>query len=211
MKLCPKCNKENNLDDFYKKDGGRKQGWCKSCVLSLQKERWKQRKIKSVELLGGKCCKCGYDRNLAALDFHHVNPEEKEYNFNELVKRNWNEVVSELKKCVLLCKNCHAEEHNPALSSDNISKTYFELIEREKTLFERVKMSTGVCPVCSEEVYGTKYCSNKCRGIDTRKVKRPTKEVLQEQISSKPIIQVAKIYGVSDNTIRKWAKSYGIL
>src|SRR5690606_33960089 len=144
-------------------------------------------------------------KNLAALDFHHVNPEEKEYSFNQLVKKNWNEVVSELKKCVLLCKNCHAEQHNPALSYDNISKSYFDLIDRDRTVFDRIKISTGICPICSREVHGTKYCYKKWRGVETRKVKRPTKEVLREQISNKPIVQVAKIYGVPDNALRKWA------
>lgn len=29
--------------------------------------------------LGGKCQECGYNKNIAALEFHHINPDEKEF------------------------------------------------------------------------------------------------------------------------------------
>ena len=46
----------------------------------------------------------------------------------------------------------------------------------------------------------------------TRKVKnRPTKEELQTLIDTTPYVKIGEMYGVSDNAIRKWAKSYGIL
>lgn len=43
-----------------------------------------------------------------------------------------------------------------------------------------------------------------------RKVNRPSKEKLEELIKNKPILQIGKQYGVTDNSVRKWAKSYGI-
>ncbi len=75
--------------------------------------RWIQRKKDAILYLGGKCFHCGYCRNYAALDFHHKNPDEKEFNWQQLRLRTWESVLLELDKCELLCRNCHAEEHNP--------------------------------------------------------------------------------------------------
>ena len=65
----------------------------------------------AVELLGGKCCRCGYSRCLRALHFHHTDPDNKSFGLSEKgATRAWVLVVEELKKCILLCANCHAEE-----------------------------------------------------------------------------------------------------
>jgi 5-methylcytosine-specific restriction endonuclease McrA len=78
-------------------------------------------KQKAVELLGGKCSRCGYSKCLRALQFHHVDPATKLFGIAEKgVTRAWYKVVEELKKCVLLCANCHAEEEEFLLG---ISKT----------------------------------------------------------------------------------------
>ena len=67
-------------------------------------------KIKGIEILGGKCIKCGYNKSTAALQFHHSNPTLKEFNFNSSFM-SWERYKKELHKCVLLCANCHAELH----------------------------------------------------------------------------------------------------
>ena len=67
-----------------------------------------EEKKKAVEYKGGKCFICGYDKCLTALEFHHINPKEKErYNSHWTFERN----KDELDQCVLLCANCHREEH----------------------------------------------------------------------------------------------------
>lgn len=43
-----------------------------------------------------------------------------------------------------------------------------------------------------------------------RKVERPTKDVLQQEIKNNTFISLSKKYGVSDNAIRKWCKYYSI-
>lgn len=65
----------------------------------------------SVEYLGGKCIKCGYDKCIWALDFHHRNPEEKEFGIASYASRAWYKLKPELDKCDLLCSNCHRELH----------------------------------------------------------------------------------------------------
>ena len=46
--------------------------------------------------------------------------------------------------------------------------------------------------------------------LSRRKVERPSKEELEKLIATIPVSNIAKIYKVADNSIRKWAKAYGI-
>ena len=71
----------------------------------------KNKKEKAVTYKGGKCEKCGYNKCIAALDFHHKNPEEKIYDVKSLMNRKWELIQEEIDKCILLCSNCHREEH----------------------------------------------------------------------------------------------------
>ncbi len=67
-------------------------------------------KIRGVELLGGKCCLCGYDRHPGTLDFHHVDPTTKSFGVSAGgFSRSWKSIENELKKCILVCANCHRE------------------------------------------------------------------------------------------------------
>jgi hypothetical protein len=79
-----------------------------------QKKRALLRKIEFVRMLGGKCAVCGYQKNLAALTFHHNDPNLKEFEFDRRVLSNFNSerLLLEIQKCTLLCSNCHAEHHN---------------------------------------------------------------------------------------------------
>ncbi len=69
---------------------------------------------------------------------------------------------------------------------------------------------TGTC-VCGEDVYGTKFCSVECSSRSTRRVDRPSRGILAQQIASMSWVDIGKHYGVSDNAVRKWAKLYGLL
>jgi hypothetical protein len=65
--------------------------------------------------MGGRCSVCGYRRNYAALEFHHVDPMQKVFQLDmrSLANLRWTQVLDEAGKCQLLCSNCHAEHHNP--------------------------------------------------------------------------------------------------
>ncbi len=66
----------------------------------------------AVEYKGGKCERCGYDRCMEALEFHHLDPIHKDFNISSKgYTRSWKKVQSELDKCVMLCANCHRETH----------------------------------------------------------------------------------------------------
>lgn len=72
---------------------------------------WRKRvKIKLVEYKGGECSKCGYKKSLKALEFHHLDPSEKDFTISG---KSWSfeRLKKEVDKCILVCSNCHIEIH----------------------------------------------------------------------------------------------------
>ena len=86
----------------------------------------KKRNLKKAAIrhMGGKCVLCGYKRCWRAMHFHHINPHEKEFSISS--SYNWADIEMELKKCVLLCANCHAEVHEDMVDLEVL----LELAER---------------------------------------------------------------------------------
>ena len=118
---------------------------------------------------------------------------------------SWTKVIIELKKCIIVCSNCHREIHNPEAFLKTDYKT-------NKSLnFENTITPTGKCPCCNTDTYRTIYCSQICCNYYKRKVKRPSREELKSLIKTIPYTRIGKMFGVSDNSIRKWAKSYGLI
>jgi hypothetical protein len=72
-------------------------------------------RARAVEYLGGRCAACGYDRCLAALDFHHTDPAEKDFAISAKMT-SWEAIRRELGKCALLCCRCHREVHDGILA-----------------------------------------------------------------------------------------------
>lgn len=73
----------------------------------------KRRAIKKalIERHGGKCEKCGYNKCMRALEFHHLDPNEKDFGISKTLTKSIKILKEETDKCILLCSNCHAEEH----------------------------------------------------------------------------------------------------
>lgn len=73
---------------------------------------------------GGTCERCGYNKCIKALEFHHLNPSQKDFTIsNDHFKLK--DAIEESKKCILICANCHRELH------DNLWNVE-ELILKEK-------------------------------------------------------------------------------
>jgi len=82
----------------------------RNCVrVSDFRQRLKE---KAIEYKGGKCIICGYNKSNRSLDFHHRDPNEKEFGIGHSKILSWDRVRNELDKCDLLCKNCHGEIHD---------------------------------------------------------------------------------------------------
>lgn len=90
----------------------KKHARCKKCQNESLQRRRKQAKILLVEYRGGKCERCGYSKCIGALEFHHINPKEKDFSLSKTGRSKTIEAMKkEVDKCILLCANCHREEH----------------------------------------------------------------------------------------------------
>jgi hypothetical protein len=70
------------------------------------KEKWRRYKATLA------CVKCGQNHP-ATFDFHHVDSSTKEESVNKLLKnRAFKRAMEEIKKCVVLCANCHRIHHH---------------------------------------------------------------------------------------------------
>lgn len=87
-----------------------------------QKTRGLARKLELVTAAGGRCSRCGYQGNLPALAFHHLDTTSKSFKLDvrSLSNRAFESVLPELDKCILVCHNCHAELHYPDLDLDSL-------------------------------------------------------------------------------------------
>ena len=86
-------------------------------TTKVKKEKYRRDRRQNTsrelkESRGGKCESCGFDKSLPALDWHHVNPAEKDFTISARRGINIEALREEIKKCVLVCKNCHAMIHN---------------------------------------------------------------------------------------------------
>jgi len=78
---------------------------------AIKKEKYHKERAKAIHnLKTNGCAICGYDKCDDALNFHHVNPQDKKYTIgqNKVFGRN---IIEEINKCILLCSNCHMEIH----------------------------------------------------------------------------------------------------
>lgn len=69
--------------------------------------RRKNRRQKFIELLGGKCVRCGTADNL---QFDHKNPKKKEFRIADRIDAPEDVLLAEVNKCVLMCAPCHKEK-----------------------------------------------------------------------------------------------------
>ena len=62
------------------------------------------------------CEMCGENR-WYCLDFHHKNSEEKSHGIADMVAQAYalESILKEIKKCILVCANCHRELHHGAV------------------------------------------------------------------------------------------------
>jgi len=106
------------------KDFKKEYGLNKYCLKGIYK------KLQLIDIFGGKCEKCGYDKNISAFDFHHKNPYEKNFEIKtqNLKCKKDDEILEEAMKCMLLCANCHRELHSPYSEIRHVRK----VIELEK-------------------------------------------------------------------------------
>ena len=116
--FCIKCKETKLRKEFYLKGGqdGKPHSYCRKC--GLENVLMQQRKVKAKAILykGGSCNICGYSKYTGALEFHHLNPDEKDFSIGQSNVRIWSKLQPELDKCIMLCANCHREMHASLIS-----------------------------------------------------------------------------------------------
>lgn len=192
---CPVCKKVKSESEFYRNKGSdQPKGMCKRCIVDDTIERQRQTKIKAVEYKGGCCQKCGYNKCLNALEFHHLDPSEKDFSVSQFRLKKWdNRIISELDKCILVCANCHREIHYldrrdfapPEKSQKHDSLTYEECLDMFKELMP-----------------------------DTTKNKRyvnwPDPNIIKDLVWKIPSAYIVRYLNTSDAAIYKFCKKHGI-
>ncbi len=103
MKTCKLCR--NKIKNYESRNRTR----CGSCNTKIRRFR---AKAAAIKLLGGKCQRCGWKEDQAGLQFHHLDPGKKNFIIGNAANKSWNSIKSEVKKCKLLCANCHIIEHS---------------------------------------------------------------------------------------------------
>lgn len=84
----------------------------KDYIRTYQRNQKRERKLKSIDYLGGVCQKCNQSFHPSVYEFHHKNPDEKDRDPSKMLSLKWEKLILELDKCILLCANCHRITHN---------------------------------------------------------------------------------------------------
>jgi hypothetical protein len=75
---------------------------------AYEKRRRETLRALLLKMLGGKCVVCRTRKNL---EFHHLDPKQKEYRIAMMLGWAQERAIAEAKKCELRCRKHHAEIH----------------------------------------------------------------------------------------------------
>lgn len=171
----------------------------------------RRRKENLIKVCGAKCNICGYDKVQGALEFHHIQPDKKEYGIAENGTCHDLEAdLAEANKCILVCANCHREIHSGLYSEQELfnKKIYDEDFANQLRLDKKNKEAKTqyFCNECGVEI--TRYSKSglcpSCWHKKGRLCDRPTREELKSLIRTLPFTKIGEMFNVSDNAIRKW-------
>lgn len=142
--------------------------------MSKQSEavnKWrKNTKRKLIAAFGGHCAICGYDKCDGVLEFHHVDPSQKDFHWGTINGniRSWKTITAEMSKCVCLCSNCHKEVHLGVTDVPVTAQRFNESLISAELLYMTPAHDT--CPVCGgQKLKARRTCSTACS--DKRKIR----------------------------------------
>jgi len=166
--------------------------------MSISSERvklWRKRsKERMLEIMGGKCAICGYNKSHSALEFHHLDPTQKDFSFGRVRAnpKSWNKITQELRKCIMLCANCHREVHDGSYEGILISS----FIESDTDL-NIENISTTFCKICGGPKSDRALtCSKKCSNHNKKNIDWDSIDLLTE-IQSRTFTDIADQLGCS--------------
>ena len=174
-------------------------------------KRWRATMKKRLVIgFGGKCTICGLCDDAIVYDFHHLDPNTKDFAMTAKI-RSWEKIIAEVKKCVMVCSHCHRKIHAGLVTVPDSAPMFSEELVAASDYAIAIGRSFNACPVCGKIKYEErKTCSNKCAGSLIATGKKP-KDIAAtvEEVKLVGFWAVAKKLEVSDNTLRKWIKGSG--
>lgn len=183
--------------------------------LSENVKNWRKRcKDRIIIAMGGSCCLCGYKKCQSALALHHLDPTEKDFSFGAVRAnpKNWSALVVELRKCILVCHNCHSEIHCGISDVPLLAPRFDEAFADYKLLeiSTNDKVNFNECPVCGKlKLSHLINCSVECAGKAKRKIDWDLIN-LEEELKIKSVLQLAEEIGCSDGAVYKRRKKLGL-
>ena len=173
----------------------------------------RRRKENLIKVCESKCALCGYNKLPAALEFHHIDPSKKSYGIaSQGTCHNLETDLAEIKKCILVCANCHREIHNGLyIKADLYEKQIYNESFAQSLrddLFARTERKEYFCSMCGTKISkdaDTGLCLD-CYRKSTRVTERPSREELKALIRKYTFTELGRMYKISDNGIRKWCK-----
>lgn len=130
---CPICLASFDSSQFSG-SGGTNRIYCYNCLpyglpkkerVSINRKLTLER-VSMLKLKTG-CQNCGYNKSSSALEFHHVYPETKVEDPSYSAKISWNRFVTESKKCILLCANCHREQQEGLITQERVLEIFSQV------------------------------------------------------------------------------------
>lgn len=232
-KICTKCGRTLPEEDFYWRDKkrGLRRSECKDCHNKYVKDKY-QEKRNDIQILKQhyKCAKCGDSRSYV-LDFHHIDPSQKDANISRLLSSNASltNIKEEISKCVILCANCHREFHflekqkHISLQEylQNINFNYSKsLVSPSDELQIEWKQKENIkeqkkyfCTECGKEITRqskTGKCLQCAKKTNNSLLARLTREELKNKIRKKTFVEIGREYEISDNAVRKWCDKFNL-
>ena len=176
----------------------------------------RRRKENLVKVCGGKCNLCNYNKDIWALEFHHIDKTQKLYGISKNgTCHDLEKDLQEVKKCILVCANCHREIHSGNYSIEFLmNKKIFnenfadDLREAKKKLLEKTIYHCKNCHKQIEKIGVTGLCEQCYK--ESLRLGRPSREDLKVMIRTMPFVKIGEKFKVSDNAIRKWCDAYSL-
>ena len=119
---------------------------------------------------------------------------------------SWSKIVFEMKKCILLCANCHREVHENLISIPNHFQEFDEsLLEKEDNNYLIKNIKITYCPVCkNKKSNANSYCSLSCAASTKNKVNWDSVDLIDLIENQKiPKTKIADMLKCSDQAVNK--------
>lgn len=177
--------------------------------IAVSDARRKMKK-KAIEYKGGKCCICGYNKCAAALDFHHPDPNKKDFGIATGDYKSFEKIKGELDKTILVCSNCHREIHDiEHQESFKNRKAELKKIQLPSPTIRLKKLS---CDNCGKEINKfesaispNNFCSRKCK-VDFYRNSWPKDNVLSNMFETMSVCDICTQLNKSKTSIYEQRK-----